>query len=93
MRTRSNGTNSFSSAWGIGVAMIVNIYAAGKVDEVGVWFFVRFFIGGCSGNPRRLCGSAGPRILLSHQGERQASEVEIHAKNKSRYRQQDASPS
>jgi len=32
-------------AFGIGVAMIVNLYAAGKVHEVGVWFFVRFFIG------------------------------------------------
>jgi hypothetical protein len=31
--------------FGIGVAMIVNLYAAGKVSEVGVWFFVRFFIG------------------------------------------------
>ena len=32
-------------AFGIGVAMIVNIYAAGKLNEIGVWFFVRFFIG------------------------------------------------
>jgi hypothetical protein len=32
-------------AWGLGAAMIVNIYAAGKVTEVGVWFFVRIFIG------------------------------------------------
>ncbi len=32
-------------AFGIGVAMLVNRYAAGKVNEVGVWFFVRFFIG------------------------------------------------
>jgi hypothetical protein len=32
-------------AWGVGVAMIVNLYAAGKVNEIGLWFFVRFFIG------------------------------------------------
>lgn len=32
-------------AWGIAVAMIVNIYAAGRLTEMGVWFFVRFFIG------------------------------------------------
>ncbi len=32
-------------AWGIGIAMIVNLYAAGKVHEIGVWFFVRFFMG------------------------------------------------
>ncbi len=32
-------------AFGIGVAMLVNRYAAGKVNDVGVWFFVRFFIG------------------------------------------------
>lgn len=32
-------------SFGIAVAMIVNLYAAGKVHEVGVWFFVRFFIG------------------------------------------------
>jgi hypothetical protein len=31
--------------FGIAVALIVNIYAAGKVHEVGVWFFVRMFIG------------------------------------------------
>jgi hypothetical protein len=30
---------------GIAVGMIVNIYAAGKVHEVGTWFFVRLFIG------------------------------------------------
>ncbi|MEI9921700.1 MAG: hypothetical protein WDO14_23350 [Bacteroidota bacterium] len=32
-------------AFGVAVAMIVNIYAMGKVNEIGVWFFVRFFIG------------------------------------------------
>lgn len=32
-------------AWGIGVAMVVNLYAQGRVHEVGVWFFVRFFMG------------------------------------------------
>ena len=32
-------------AFGIAVAMIVNIYAAGKVTEIGLWFFVRFFMG------------------------------------------------
>lgn len=31
--------------FGISVAMIVNLYAQGRVHEVGVWFFVRFFIG------------------------------------------------
>jgi hypothetical protein len=30
---------------GVAVAMVVNLYAQGKVNEVGVWFFVRFFIG------------------------------------------------
>jgi hypothetical protein len=30
---------------GIAVGMVVNLYAAGKVHEVGTWFFVRFFIG------------------------------------------------
>jgi hypothetical protein len=30
---------------GVGVGMIVNIYAAGRVHEVGTWFFVRLFIG------------------------------------------------
>jgi hypothetical protein len=34
--------------FGIGVAMIVNLYAAGKVHEVGVWFFVRLFISGAA---------------------------------------------
>src|SRR5688572_18767827 len=32
-------------SFGIGVGMIVNLYAAGKVHEVGTWFFVRLFIG------------------------------------------------
>jgi hypothetical protein len=31
-------------AFGLGVAMIVNLYGAGKVHDVGVWFFVRMFI-------------------------------------------------
>jgi hypothetical protein len=30
---------------GVAVGMLVNIYAAGKVHEVGTWFFVRLFIG------------------------------------------------
>ena len=32
-------------AFGLGVAMIVNIYASDKLSEIGVWFFVRFFMG------------------------------------------------
>lgn len=31
--------------FGIGAGMVVNLYAAGKVHEIGTWFFVRFFIG------------------------------------------------
>jgi hypothetical protein len=31
-------------AFGLGVAMFINLYAAGKVSEVGVWFFVRIFM-------------------------------------------------
>jgi len=31
--------------FGISVAMVVNLYAAGRLHELGVWFFVRFFIG------------------------------------------------
>lgn len=31
-------------AFGLGVAMIVNMYGAGKVTEMGVWFFVRLFM-------------------------------------------------
>lgn len=31
--------------FGIAIGLIVNLYAAGKVHDVGVWFFVRFFIG------------------------------------------------
>jgi hypothetical protein len=32
-------------AFGISVAMVVNLYASGRLHELGVWFFVRFFIG------------------------------------------------
>jgi hypothetical protein len=32
-------------AFGVGVGMVVNLYAAGKVPDVGTWFFVRLFIG------------------------------------------------
>ena len=31
-------------AFGLGFAMIINLYGAGKVHEVGVWFFVRVFM-------------------------------------------------
>jgi len=31
-------------SFGIGVAMLINTYAAGKVPDVGVWFFARIFI-------------------------------------------------
>lgn len=31
-------------SFGIGVAMIVNLYGAGKITEMGVWFFVRIFM-------------------------------------------------
>ena len=31
-------------SFGLGVAMFINLYAAGKVSEVGVWFFVRIFM-------------------------------------------------
>jgi hypothetical protein len=31
-------------ALGIALAMVVNLYAMGKVHEVGMWFFVRFFM-------------------------------------------------
>lgn len=31
-------------AFGLGAAMIVNLYGAGKIAEVGVWFFVRLFM-------------------------------------------------
>lgn len=31
-------------AFGLGAAMIVNLYGAGKISEVGVWFFVRLFM-------------------------------------------------
>lgn len=30
---------------GLSIAMVVNLYAAGKVHEIGTWFFVRLFIG------------------------------------------------
>jgi hypothetical protein len=30
--------------FGLGVAMIVNMYGAGKIKEMGVWFFVRMFM-------------------------------------------------
>ncbi|MEQ8364363.1 MAG: hypothetical protein RH948_15925 [Cyclobacteriaceae bacterium] len=30
--------------FGLGAAMIVNLYGAGKIAEVGVWFFVRLFM-------------------------------------------------
>jgi hypothetical protein len=32
-------------AFGLGAAMVVNLYAEDKLNEIGVWFFVRFFIG------------------------------------------------
>lgn len=32
-------------AFGVGVAMLVNLYASGRLHEIGVWFFVRFFMG------------------------------------------------
>jgi hypothetical protein len=32
-------------AFGVGIGMVVNLYAAGKVHEIGTWFFVRMFIG------------------------------------------------
>lgn len=32
-------------SFGIAVAMIVNIYASGRLNEIGVWFFVRIFMG------------------------------------------------
>lgn len=31
--------------FGVAIGMVVNLYAAGKVHEIGTWFFVRFFIG------------------------------------------------
>lgn len=31
-------------AFGLGAAMIVNLYGAGKIKEMGVWFFVRLFM-------------------------------------------------
>ncbi len=31
-------------SFGLGVAMFINLYAAGKVGDIGVWFFVRIFI-------------------------------------------------
>ncbi len=31
--------------FGVGIAMVVNLYAAGKLHELGTWFFVRLFIG------------------------------------------------
>ncbi|MEQ8304722.1 MAG: hypothetical protein RIB47_15110 [Cyclobacteriaceae bacterium] len=31
-------------SFGIGVAMLVNMYGAGKVTDMGVWFFVRVFM-------------------------------------------------
>ena len=31
--------------FGIAVGLVVNLYAAGKVHEIGMWFFVRLFIG------------------------------------------------
>lgn len=31
-------------AFGLGIAMFINLYAAGKVHEIGVWFFVRVFM-------------------------------------------------
>ncbi|MFZ5999430.1 MAG: hypothetical protein ACOYW3_02910 [Bacteroidota bacterium] len=31
-------------AFGVGVAMFINLYAAGKVHDLGMWFFVRFFM-------------------------------------------------
>lgn len=30
--------------FGLGVAMIINLYGAGKVHDLGVWFYVRIFI-------------------------------------------------
>jgi hypothetical protein len=32
-------------AIGVGIGMFVNLYAAGKLHEIGTWFFVRVFIG------------------------------------------------
>jgi hypothetical protein len=32
-------------SFGIGVGMLINLYGAGQVHEVGVWFFVRVFMG------------------------------------------------
>lgn len=31
-------------SFGLGIAMFINLYAAGKVHDVGVWFFVRVFM-------------------------------------------------
>jgi hypothetical protein len=31
-------------SFGLGIAAIINLYGAGKVTEMGVWFFVRIFI-------------------------------------------------
>lgn len=31
-------------SFGLGVAAIINLYGAGKVNDLGVWFFVRIFI-------------------------------------------------
>src|SRR4051812_4622275 len=29
---------------GAGVAMLINLYGAGKIIDMGMWFFVRFFM-------------------------------------------------
>ncbi|MEJ0033732.1 MAG: hypothetical protein WDO15_26860 [Bacteroidota bacterium] len=56
-------------AFGIAVAMIINLYAAGKVNEIGVWFFCQILYRHCWLNTRRLYIGAGSRILLSHCSE------------------------
>jgi len=59
-------------AFGIGVAMIVNLYAAGKVHEVGVWFFVRLFISGAAAT---LVGYVAALVLEYYYPTRVSSKL------------------
>lgn len=46
--------------FGVAIGLLVNLYAAGKVHEIGTWFFVRLFIGFAAGT---LVGYVSSLIL------------------------------
>ncbi len=47
--------------FGLGVAMIVNMYGAGEIKDMGVWFFVRLFMSFAAAT---LVGYVGSLILV-----------------------------